>query len=161
MQWPRSRVSGGHRSQRVWQNCYPGRGKKSAKGGPAPGRHQPWTHPQMIHKPLAEPIRLSSASMRRYWLQRFDLKHRSLFVASLSRPHNNKKAAHIIVTWCDLTWLVRWIFSRSRHATRMGLATCWIGPGADHKSIVAKMGSRFDEAGNAGRCDCAGTNATP
>ena len=28
----------------------------------------------------------------------------------------------------------------------MGVATCWIGPGADHKSVVAKMGNRFDEA---------------
>lgn len=34
----------------------------------------------------------------------------------------------------------------ARHATRMGVATCWIGPGADHKSVVAKMGNRFDEA---------------
>lgn len=41
------------------------------------------------------------------------------------------------------------------HATRMGLATCWIGPGADHKSIVAKMGSRFDEAKDHIICVCA------
>jgi nitroreductase len=29
-------------------------------------------------------------------------------------------------------------------ATRMGLATCWIGPGADHKSITSKLGERFN-----------------
>ncbi|KZL19307.1 Nitroreductase family protein [Pseudovibrio axinellae] len=28
-------------------------------------------------------------------------------------------------------------------ATRMGLATCWIGPGADHKSIIKQLGDRF------------------
>jgi len=41
------------------------------------------------------------------------------------------------------------------HATRMGLATCWIGPGADHKSIVTTMGSRFDEAKDHIICVCA------
>lgn len=34
---------------------------------------------------------------------------------------------------------------RPRHATRLGVATCWIGPGANHMSVIAKMGSRFDE----------------
>lgn len=29
-------------------------------------------------------------------------------------------------------------------ATRMGIATCWIGPGADHKSITSKLGERFN-----------------
>ncbi len=29
-------------------------------------------------------------------------------------------------------------------ATRKGLATCWIGPGADHESIIKHLGSRFD-----------------
>ena len=29
-------------------------------------------------------------------------------------------------------------------ATRMGLGTCWIGPGADHASITAALGKRFD-----------------
>lgn len=29
-------------------------------------------------------------------------------------------------------------------ATRMGLGTCWIGPGADQKSIVEHLGDRFD-----------------
>lgn len=29
-------------------------------------------------------------------------------------------------------------------ATRQGLATCWIGPGADHKSIIKHLGARFD-----------------
>jgi hypothetical protein len=28
-------------------------------------------------------------------------------------------------------------------ATRMGLATCWIGPGADHNSLYSYLGSRF------------------
>jgi len=41
------------------------------------------------------------------------------------------------------------------HATRMGVATCWIGPGADHKSVVAKMGNRFDEAKDHIICVCA------
>ena len=29
-------------------------------------------------------------------------------------------------------------------ATRMGLGTCWIGPGADHASILRHLGDRFD-----------------
>ncbi len=29
-------------------------------------------------------------------------------------------------------------------ATRMGLGTCWIGPGADHASIMQNLGERFD-----------------
>ena len=29
-------------------------------------------------------------------------------------------------------------------ATRMGLGTCWIGPGADHASIMDALGERFD-----------------
>ncbi len=29
-------------------------------------------------------------------------------------------------------------------ATRMGLGTCWIGPGADHASIMDALGKRFD-----------------
>eukprot|EP00434_Breviolum_minutum_P018434 symbB.v1.2.016265.t1/scaffold1234.1/size130244/7 len=37
----------------------------------------------------------------------------------------------------------------------MGVATCWIGPGADHKSVVAKMGNRFDEAKDHIICVCA------
>ena len=41
------------------------------------------------------------------------------------------------------------------HATRMGLATCWIGPGADHKSIVGKLGSRFNEETDHIICVCA------
>lgn len=32
-----------------------------------------------------------------------------------------------------------------RHATRMGLATCWIGPGADQSSVQQKLGPRFNE----------------
>jgi nitroreductase len=30
------------------------------------------------------------------------------------------------------------------HATRMGLATCWIGPGADQDSIIQHLGNKFD-----------------
>lgn len=30
------------------------------------------------------------------------------------------------------------------HATRMGLATCWIGPGADQSSIIKALGGKFD-----------------
>jgi nitroreductase len=30
------------------------------------------------------------------------------------------------------------------HATKMGLATCWIGPGADQKSIIKHLGEKFD-----------------
>jgi nitroreductase len=40
-------------------------------------------------------------------------------------------------------------------ATRMGLATCWIGPGADQKSIVAKLGDRFDPEKDHVICVCA------
>lgn len=40
-------------------------------------------------------------------------------------------------------------------ATRMGLATCWIGPGADQKSIVEKLGDRFDPGKDHVICVCA------
>lgn len=40
-------------------------------------------------------------------------------------------------------------------ATRMGLATCWIGPGADQKSIGEALGDRFDEANDHIVCVCA------
>ena len=41
------------------------------------------------------------------------------------------------------------------HATRMGLATCWIGPGADRRSIAAHMGDRFDPEADHVICVCA------
>lgn len=41
------------------------------------------------------------------------------------------------------------------HATRMGLATCWIGPGADQKSIVKHLGENFDPTKDHVICVCA------
>ena len=41
------------------------------------------------------------------------------------------------------------------HATKMGLATCWIGPGADQHSIVAHLGDRFDAEKDHVICICA------
>ncbi|MCP3985621.1 MAG: nitroreductase [bacterium] len=41
------------------------------------------------------------------------------------------------------------------HATQMGLATCWIGPGADHESILRHLGSRFDTDRDHIICICA------
>ncbi len=41
------------------------------------------------------------------------------------------------------------------HATRMGLATCWIGPGADQKSIVEHLGRRFEPKKDHVICVCA------
>jgi len=41
------------------------------------------------------------------------------------------------------------------HATRMGLATCWIGPGADQKSISRHLGDRFDPTRDHVICVCA------
>lgn len=40
-------------------------------------------------------------------------------------------------------------------ATRMGLGTCWIGPGADHESIIAQLGERFQPAQDHIICVCA------
>ena len=40
-------------------------------------------------------------------------------------------------------------------ATRMGLGTCWIGPGADHVSIVQNLGDRFDSEEDQIICVCA------
>ena len=40
-------------------------------------------------------------------------------------------------------------------ATRMGLATCWIGPGADQKSVERHLGARFDPARDHVVCVCA------
>jgi nitroreductase len=40
-------------------------------------------------------------------------------------------------------------------ATRMGLGTCWIGPGADHKSIMGQLGGRFNPEEDHIICVCA------
>jgi len=40
-------------------------------------------------------------------------------------------------------------------ATRMGLGTCWIGPGADQKSIMKHLGDRFDPKKDHIICVCA------
>ena len=40
-------------------------------------------------------------------------------------------------------------------ATRMGLGTCWIGPGADHVSIIKNLGDRFDSEKEHIICVCA------
>jgi nitroreductase len=40
-------------------------------------------------------------------------------------------------------------------ATRMGLGTCWIGPGADHISIMQDLGDRFDSEKDQIICLCA------
>lgn len=40
-------------------------------------------------------------------------------------------------------------------ATRIGLGTCWIGPGADHKSIMQQLGARFDPKKDHIICVCA------
>lgn len=40
-------------------------------------------------------------------------------------------------------------------ATRLGLATCWIGPGADHESLKHHLGDRFDPARDQIICTCA------
>jgi nitroreductase len=39
--------------------------------------------------------------------------------------------------------------------TRMGFATCWIGPGADHDSIIAHLGDKFDSSRDHVICVCA------
>ncbi len=40
-------------------------------------------------------------------------------------------------------------------AIRMGLGTCWIGPGADHASIMRELGERFDPEKDHIICVCA------
>ena len=40
-------------------------------------------------------------------------------------------------------------------ATRLGVATCWIGPGADHDGIVTHLGDDFDPASDHIVCVCA------
>ena len=41
------------------------------------------------------------------------------------------------------------------HATRMGVATCWIGPGADQNSIVEHLDEKFDPRKDHVICVCA------
>jgi len=41
------------------------------------------------------------------------------------------------------------------HATRMGLSTCWIGPGADQNSVIHHLGDRYDSAKDHVICVCA------
>jgi nitroreductase len=41
------------------------------------------------------------------------------------------------------------------HATRMGLATCWIGPGADQESIAEHLVGKFDATKDHVICVCA------
>lgn len=40
-------------------------------------------------------------------------------------------------------------------ATRMGIATCWIGPGADNKSILQHLGNKIDPTKDHVICVCA------
>ncbi len=40
-------------------------------------------------------------------------------------------------------------------ATRLGIATCWIGPGADQTSVVQHLGDRFDAGRDHVICVCA------
>lgn len=40
-------------------------------------------------------------------------------------------------------------------ATRRGIATCWIGPGADHRSVQQHLGDRFDPERDHIICVCA------
>ena len=41
------------------------------------------------------------------------------------------------------------------HATKMGVATCWIGPGADQSSVIAHLGDHFDIDRDHVVCVCA------
>ncbi|CAE7626958.1 unnamed protein product, partial [Symbiodinium pilosum] len=41
------------------------------------------------------------------------------------------------------------------HATRLGVATCWIGPGTDHQSVIAALGPRFNQEEDHICCVCA------
>ncbi len=41
------------------------------------------------------------------------------------------------------------------HATKMGLATCWIGPGADQSSVIEHLGDKFDPTKDHVICVCA------
>ena len=41
------------------------------------------------------------------------------------------------------------------YATRMGLSTCWIGPGADHESIISHLGDRYNPTMDHIICVCA------
>ncbi len=41
------------------------------------------------------------------------------------------------------------------HATRMGLSTCWIGPGADQKSIIQHLDDKFEPKKDHVICVCA------
>jgi hypothetical protein len=41
------------------------------------------------------------------------------------------------------------------HATRMGLSTCWIGPGADQKSIIQHLDDKFEPEKDHVICVCA------
>ena len=41
------------------------------------------------------------------------------------------------------------------HATEMGLGTCWIGPGADQKSIIQHLGDKYDSKKDHVICVCA------
>ncbi len=41
------------------------------------------------------------------------------------------------------------------HATRMGLSTCWIGPGADQKNIIQHLGDKFEPKKDHVICVCA------
>lgn len=40
-------------------------------------------------------------------------------------------------------------------ATRLGLGTCWIGPGADHKSVIRHLGEKYDPKRDSIICVCA------
>ncbi|CAE7536756.1 unnamed protein product [Symbiodinium natans] len=41
------------------------------------------------------------------------------------------------------------------HATSLGVATCWIGPGTDHQSVIAALGPRYNSDKERICCVCA------
>ncbi len=68
------------------------------------------------------------------------------FLAAIAPKKYNRES--IIDVGRDLQKVVH-------HATKMGLATCWIGPGADQTSIVSQLGDSFNPDEDHIICVCA------
>ncbi|MCP4498814.1 MAG: nitroreductase [Deltaproteobacteria bacterium] len=98
---------------------------------------------------LAEP-RFGDAPIRLEWVSApitvWPVVNARLFLVAIAPAKYNRKAI------LDVGRILQKVVI---DATRMGLGTCWIGPGADHKSVKAHLGARFDGDEDAIICLCA------
>jgi nitroreductase len=104
---------------------------------------------QSVSEHLSEP-RLGNAPIRLEWVEAritvWPVVNASHFLVAIAPADYNRVAI------LDIGRTLQKIVI---DATRLGLGTCWIGPGADHASVKSHLGDRFNEDKDAIICLCA------